>query len=100
MSLWASFCITFTTYTTMNVIYAEKQDVNYYFTSEIETVASMGYRSPPTLFFQLDIGGVALIVKNEVPVKEKLKNGIAVKISGHYKKGMLSSIMIVDYTLY
>ena len=38
--------------------------------------------------------------KNEYPIKEKIEMGHIVNISGYYKKGLLSSVMIVDYTIY
>lgn len=99
ISLWGSFCVTFSLYTIANVIYTTTQDTHF-FISNIESVASSGYRSPPALFFQLDNVEVSLIVKNELPVKEKIEHGHAVGISGQYKKGWFSSVMIVDYTIY
>lgn len=99
LNLWATFCIVFSLYTNANAIFAYKQDINY-FSSEIESVASSSYRSPASLSFQIDDGSIALVVTNEYPVKEKMEQGETVRISGQYKKGMLSSIMIVDYTVY
>ena len=99
LNLWATFCIVFSFYTNANVIFAYKQKINY-FSSEIESVESSSYRSPAFLSFQIDDGSIALIVTNEYPVKEEMERGETVRISGQYKKGMLSSIMIVDYTVY
>ena len=99
LNLWATFCIVFSLYTNANAIFAYKQEINY-FSSEIESVASSSYRSPASLSFQIEDGSIALVVTNEYPVKEKMEQGETVRISGQYKKGMLSSIMIVDYTVY
>ena len=68
--------------------------------SNIEDVASSGYRSPSSILFQLDNNWIALVIKNEYPIKKKIENGHEVKISGYYKKGLLSSVKIVDYTIY
>ena len=99
MSLFATFCITFTLYAIFNVLYTNKQK-EYFFISNIEDVASSGYRSPSSIFFQLDNNWIALVIKNEYPIKKKIENGHEVKISGYYKKGLLSSVKIVDYTIY
>jgi len=61
---------------------------------------SSSYRSPPSLLFPLEGNYVSLVVKNEYPIKEKIEMGHIVNISGYYKKGLLSSVMIVDYALY
>lgn len=99
MTLWGVFCTAFSLYTVVNVVYTELQDTHS-FTSEIESVASSGYRSPASIYFKLDNGGIALIVRNEYTIKEKMEQGCLVKISGQYKKGLLSSVMIIDYTIY
>ena len=60
---------------------------------------SAGYRSPACLFLKLNNKEVALIVNNENPVKEKLKQGSTVMIAGMYQKGLLSSVKIQEYTI-
>lgn len=99
LHLWAAFCATFSSYTIGNLIYTNAQDAHP-FTSEIENAASSGYRTPASISFKLDNKTVALVVNNENPVKEQLKQGHTVMISGQYKKGLLSSVMIVDYNTY
>lgn len=79
------FCITFTLYAIFNVLYTNKQK-EYFFISNIEDVASSGYRSPSSILFQLDNNWIALVIKNEYPIKKKIENGHEVKISGYYKK--------------
>lgn len=96
--LWASFCATFSSYTIGNLIYTNAQNAHP-FTSEIENAASSGYRSPASLSFKLDDKTIALVVNNENPVKEQLKQGHTVMIYGQYKKGLLSSVIIVDYNV-
>lgn len=86
LNLWATFCIVFSFYTNANAMFAYKQKINY-FSSEIESVESSSYRSPPFLSFQIDDGSIALIVTNEYPVKEKMERGETVRISGQYKRG-------------
>ena len=98
ISLWAAFCTTFTLYTTVNLIYTSTQP-SHFFTSEIEKAASAGYRSPACLFLKLNNKEVALIVNNENPVTEKLKQGSTVMIAGMYQKGLLSSVKIQEYTI-
>lgn len=100
ISFWATFCITFSLYTIVNVVYTNKVQNICSFESKIERAASSGYRSPASLFFKLDNEIVALIVRNEIPVKERLQRGDVVVISGLYKKGLLSSVMIVNYVIY
>ena len=97
--LWAVFCATFSSYTIGNLIYTNAQDAHP-FTSEIESAASRGYRSQASLSFKLDNKTVTLVVNNEIPVKELLKQRHTVMISGQYKKGLLSSVMIVNYNTY
>lgn len=72
---------------------------NDFFLSTIEQVIPSGYRTPSSLLFSLEDSFVALVVKNEYPIKEKIEAGHVVKISGYYKRGLLSSVMIVDYTI-
>ncbi len=98
ISCWASFCVVFTSYTIFNALYANKQEERF-FLSTIEQVIHSGYRTPPSLLFSLEDSFVALVVKNEYPIKEKIEAGHVVKISGYYKRGLLSSVMIVDYTI-
>ena len=57
---------------------------------------SEGYRSPASIFFQIDGQTIWLPVRNELPIKEKLKKE-SVSICGHYKRGLFSSVMIIDY---
>ena len=99
INCWASFCMVFTSYTVFNVLYTNKQE-EHFFLSKIENIISSGYRSPPSLLFPLEGNYVSLVVKNEYPIKEKIEMGHIVKISGYYKKGLLSSVMIVDYTIF
>lgn len=99
ISLWATFCSTFSLYTIVNLIYTYNGKDSYSFESRIEGANSSGYRSPASLYFKLDGKGVSLVVRNELPVKERLERGEIVKISGHYKKGLLSSVMIEDYAI-
>lgn len=98
LSLWACFCIASALYSIVNILYTEKQDSRF-FSSHITDVAASGYRSPSGLFFELDNKMVFLTVSNEIPVKEKLDKGQTVEISGKYKEGLLSSIMIVCYSI-
>lgn len=49
ISLWGVFCITFSLYSIVNVIYMNSQDTHS-FISETENVASSAYRSPPYIF--------------------------------------------------
>lgn len=99
MSLWGVFCITFSLYSFVNVVYMNSQDAHS-FMSEIENVASSAYRSPPSISFKLDNKEIALIINNEYPIKEKIEREKTVLISGLYKKGLFSSVMIVDYTIH
>lgn len=99
LNLWATFCIVFSFYTNANAIFAYKQKINY-FSSEIESVESSSYRSPPFISFKLDNEEIALIINNEYPIKEKIEREKTLLISGQYKKGLFSSVMIVDYTVY
>lgn len=99
INFWATFCITFSLYANANTIYVYRQAMNY-FSSEIESVESSAYRSPAFLSFQIEGGCIALVVNNEYPIKERMERGEVVRISGMYKKGMFSSIMIVDYAVY
>ena len=73
--------------------------LTFFFTSEIEKAVSAGYRSPACLFLKLNNKEVALIVNNENPVKEKLKQGSTVMIADMYQKGLLSSVKIQEYTI-
>lgn len=52
------------------------------------------------LHFFLDNKEIALIINNEYPIKEKIEREKTVLISGLYKKGLFSSVMIVDYTIH
>lgn len=70
------------------------------FMSEIENVESSAYRSLPFISFKLDNEEIALIINNEYPIKEKIEREKTLLISGQYKKGLFSSVMIVDYTVY
>lgn len=99
MALWAVFCTTFTLYGITNLIYTNAQQDTFFFTSEIESVAASNYRSPSSISFKLNSGEVAIVIKNEYPVKSKLDKGQKVIISGLYKKGFLSSVMIVNYNI-
>lgn len=99
VSCWASFCMIFTSYTGFNTLYTTWQTKKF-FLSKIENVIPDGYRSPPSILFPFEDNHVALVVKNEYPIKDMLDTGHEVKISGYYKKGLLSSIMIIDYTIY
>lgn len=99
MALWAVFCTTFTLYGIANLIYANAQQETYSFTSEIESVAASGYRSPSSISFKLNSREVAIVIKNEYPIKDKLDKGQKVIISRQYKKGFLSSVMIVNYKI-
>ena len=76
---------------------AEKEEANY-FMSQVEDVASEGYRSPASIFFQIDGQAIWLPVRNEISIKEKLKKE-SVIICGHYKRGLFSSVMIIDYQI-
>lgn len=99
MALWTVFCTTFTLYGITNLIYTNVQQDTFFFTSEIESVAASGYRSPSSISFKLNSGEVAIVIKNEYPIKNKLGKGQKVIISGQYKKGFLSSVMIVNYNV-
>lgn len=99
ISLWALFCTTFTLYGITNLIYTNAQQATFPFTSEIESVAASGYRSPSSISFKLNSGVVSIVIKNEYPIKKKLDKGLQVVISGNYKKGLLSSVMIVNYNI-
>lgn len=74
-----------------------KEEANY-FMSQVEDVASEGYRSPASIFFQIDGQAIWLPVRNEISIKEKLKKE-SVIICGHYKRGLFSSVMIIDYQI-
>ena len=92
---WWALCISTALFFVINVLYTDRQtEIN--FVSKIEDVASAGYRSPASVMFKVDGQWVNLLVRNEIPIKEKLKKG-PVSISGSYKKGLSSSIMIVDW---
>lgn len=99
ISLWGTFCITFSLYSIVNIAYMNSQDTHS-FMSEIENVESSAYRSPPFISFKLDNEEIALIINNEYPIKEKIEREKTLLISGQYKKGLFSSIMIVDYSVY
>ena len=99
MALWNVFCTTFTLYGITNLIYTNAQQDTFFFTSEIESVAASGYRSPSSISFKLNSGVVSIVVKNEYPIKNKLNKGAQVMISGNYKKGLLSSVMIKNYSI-
>ena len=99
ISLWTTFCITFSLYAIVNLIYTYTSKDSYFFESRIEQANSSGYRSPASLSFKLDDKYISLVVRNELPVKERLERGEVVKITGHYKKGLLSSVMIEDYAI-
>ena len=92
---WWAFCVSLALFFTINVVYAEHQGENY-FSSQVESAFSSGYRSPSSIMFEVGGKTISLPVKNEIPIKEKLKKG-PVNISGSYKKGLSSSIMITDY---
>lgn len=94
-------CILYNIFTIFfcNVVYMNSQDAHS-FMSEIENVASSAYRSPPSISFKLDNKEIALIINNEYPIKEKIEREKTVLISGLYKKGLFSSVMIVDYTIH
>lgn len=92
---WWAFCVSLALFFAFNVVYAENQEENY-FSSQIEDALSSGYRSPSSIMFEIEGQTINLPVKNEIPIKEKLKKG-PVNISGSYKKGLSSSIMITDY---
>ena len=92
---WWTFCVSLALFFVINVFYAEHQEENF-FSSQIEDAFSSGYRSPSSIMFEIEGQTISLPVKNEIPIKEKLKKG-AVNISGSYKKGLSSSIMITDY---
>ncbi len=92
---WWAFCVSLASFFILNVIYTEKQETSY-FMSQVEDVASQGYRSSASIFFQIDGQAIWLPVRNEIPIKEKLKKG-TVCIWGSYKRGLSSSIMIIDY---
>lgn len=99
MALWTVFCTTFTLYGITNLIYTNAQQDTFFFTSEIESVAASGYRSPSSISFKLNSRVVSIVVKNEYPIKNKLNKGAQVMISGNYKKGLLSSVMIKNYSI-
>lgn len=99
ISLWGAFCMTFSLYSIVNIGYTNSQDTHL-FTSEIENVADRAYRSPPSISFKLDNEEIALIINNEYPIKEKFEREKTLLISGQYKKGLFSSVMIVDYTIH
>ena len=50
---WWTFCVSLASFFILNVIYTEKEEANY-FMSQVEDVASEGYRSPASIFFQID----------------------------------------------
>lgn len=100
ISLWGAFCITFTLYSIVNIGYIMNSHDTYSFTSEVYDVSHRGHRSPPFIKFELENESFSLIVQNEYPIEEKLEQGKTVLISGQYKKGLLSSVMIVDYTIH
>ncbi len=92
---WWSFCVSLALFFAINVVYAEHQEENC-FISQVEDAFSSGYRSPSAIMFEIEGQTISFPVKNEIPIKEKLKKG-PVNISGSYKKGLSSSIMITDY---
>ena len=94
---WWTFCVSLASFFILNVIYTEKEEANY-FMSQVEDVASEGYRSPASIFFQIDGQAIWLPVRNEISIKEKLKKE-SVIICGHYKRGLFSSVMIIDYQI-
>lgn len=71
---WWAFFVSLASFFILNVIYTEKQETSY-FMSQVEDVASQGYRSPASIFFQIDGQAIWLPVRNEIPIKEKLKKG-------------------------
>lgn len=97
LSLYASFSITFSLYNVINAIYIQQQDVCYFETA-VDKAVSDGYRSPSFLHFSIDGNSIALPIRNEHPIKTRLENGETVHISGEYKKGLFSSMMIVSYS--
>jgi len=99
MALWNVFCTTFTLYGITNLIYTNAQQDTFSFKSKIESVAASGYRSPSSISFKLNSRVVSIVVKNEYPIKNKLNKGAQVMISGNYKKGLLSSVMIKNYSI-
>ncbi len=92
---WWAFCVSLALFFALNVAYAENQEENY-FSSQIEDAFSSGYRSPSAIMFEIEGQTISMPVKNEIPIKQKLQKG-PVYISGSYKKGLSSSIMITDY---
>lgn len=48
---WWTFCVSLASFFILNVIYTEKEEANY-FMSQVEDVASEGYRSPASIFFK------------------------------------------------
>lgn len=85
ISLWGTFCITFSLYSIVNIGYMNSQDTHS-FMSEIENVASSAYRSPPSISFKLDNEEIALIINNEYPIKEKIEREKTLLISVSIKK--------------
>lgn len=85
---WWSFCVSLALFFFINVFYAEHQEENC-FSSQVEDAFSSGYRSPSAIMFEIEGQTISLPVKNEMPIKEKLKKG-PVNISGSYKKGVSS----------
>ena len=94
---WWSFCISIASFFIINVLYTKEQENNS-FVSQIENVSSGGYRFSPYIMFEIDGQIVSLSIVNEIPIKEKSQKG-PVYTYGDYKRGLSSSVMIVDYDI-
>ena len=99
MSVWACFCISFSSYTIGNVLYMAIKQESHLFTSTIYNAVRSGYRSPSAIVFELEGAPIFLPYLKENMINELLENNHTITISGEYKKGLFSSIMITDYSI-
>lgn len=65
---WWTFCVSLASFFILNVIYTEKEEANY-FMSQVEDVASEGYRSPASIFFQIDGQAIGFSYANDNNLK-------------------------------
>lgn len=77
---------------------AIKQE-SHLFTSTIYNAVRSGYRSPSAIVFELEGAPIFLPYLKENMINELLENNHTITISGEYKKGLFSSIMITDYSI-
>lgn len=99
MSVWTCFCISFSSYTIGNVLYMAIKQESHLFTSTIYKAVRSGYRSPSAVVFELEGEPISLPYLKENIIKEHLENNHTITISGEYKKGLFSSILITDYSI-